>query len=68
MTKTVHVPGISCGHCVMTIEKELDDLDGVEDVKAEHASKQVTVPWDPEVMDWPVIEDTMKEINFPPAV
>ena len=45
MTKTVHVPGISCGHCVMTIEKELDDLDGVEDVKAEHASKQVTVSW-----------------------
>ena len=40
MTKTVHVPGISCGHCVMTIEKELDDLDGVEDVKAEHASKE----------------------------
>ncbi len=68
MTKTVHVPGISCGHCVMTIEKELDDLDGVEDVKTEHASKRVTVSWDPEVTDWTVIEDTMKEINFPPAV
>jgi copper chaperone CopZ len=52
----------------MTIEKELDDLDGVEDVKAEHASKQVTVSWDPEVTDWTVIEDTMKEINFPPSV
>ncbi len=68
MTKTVHVPGISCGHCVMTIEKELDDLDGVEDVKTEHASKRVTVSWDPEVTDWTVIEDTLKEINFPPAV
>ncbi|MBR43919.1 MAG: heavy metal transporter [Gemmatimonadetes bacterium] len=68
MTKTVHVPGISCGHCVMTIEKELGDLDGVEDVKTEHASKRVTVSWDPEVTDWTVIEDTMKEINFPPAV
>ena len=68
MTKTVHVPGISCGHCVMTIEKELDDLDGVEGVKTEHASKRVTVSWDPEVTDWTVIKDTMKEINFPPAV
>ena len=68
VTKTVHVPGISCGHCVMTIERELDDLDGVEDVKAQQISKQVTVSWDPEVMDWTVIEDTMKEINFPPSV
>ena len=68
MTKPVHVPGISCGHCVMTIEKELDDLDGVEDVKTEHASKRVTVSWDPEVTDWTVIKDTMKEINFPPSV
>ena len=68
MTKTVHVPGISCGHCVTTIESELDDLNGVEDVKAEHISKQVTVSWDPEVMDWTVIEDKMEEINFPPSV
>jgi hypothetical protein len=52
----------------MTIQRELDDLDGVQAVNAEEISKQVTVSWDPKKMDWTVIADTMKEINFPPAV
>ncbi|MDG2281770.1 MAG: cation transporter [Longimicrobiales bacterium] len=66
-TKTVDVPGISCGHCVMTIEREVGELDGVDTVKAEQASKRVTISWDPETTDWVVIEETMNEINFPPA-
>lgn len=66
-TKTVDVPGISCGHCVMTIEREVGELDGVDTVKAEQASKRVTISWDPEATDWVVIEETMNEINFPPA-
>lgn len=67
MTKTVDVPGISCGHCVMTIEREVSELDGVDSVHAEQATKRVTISWDPEATDWVVIEDTMKEINYPPA-
>ena len=66
-TKTVNVPNISCGHCVMTIEREVGELQGVDAVKAETETKSVTISWDPETTDWVVIEDTMKEINFPPA-
>lgn len=65
-TKTVNVPGISCGHCVMTIEREVGELEGVGAVKAEQDAKRVTISWDPEATDWTVIEGTMKEINFPP--
>lgn len=65
-TKTVKVPGISCGHCVATIEREVAELDGVASVKAEQGSRQVTVSWDPEATDWVVIEDHLKEINYPP--
>ena len=65
-TKTVTVPGISCGHCVATIEREVSELDGVEAVRAEQASRNVTISWDPETTDWVVIEDLMKEINYPP--
>ena len=66
-SKTVNVPGISCGHCVATIEREVGELAGVGSVKVEQASKDVTISWDPETTDWVVIEETMKEINFPPA-
>ena len=66
MTKTVSVPSISCGHCVMTIQREVGELQGVSAVKADKDTKQVTISWDPDTTDWVVIEDTMKEINFPP--
>ena len=66
-TKTVNVPGINCGHCTMTIEREVGGLGGVTSVKAEVETKTVTISWDAETTDWAVIEDLMKEINFPPA-
>ena len=67
MTKTVSVPSISCGHCVMTIQREVGEIQGVSAVKADKDTKQVTISWDPDATDWVVIEDTMKEINFPPV-
>ena len=67
MTKTVSVPSISCGHCVMTIQREVGELQGVSAVKADKDTKQVTISWDPDATDWVVIEDTMKEINYPPV-
>lgn len=66
MTKTVTVPGISCGHCVATIEREIGELEGVGSVKAEQVERRVTISWDPETTDWVAIEGTMREINYPP--
>ena len=41
-SKTVNVPSISCGHCVMTIEREIGELSGVLSVSAEQVSRNVT--------------------------
>lgn len=65
-TKTVKVPGISCGHCVATIEREVGDLTGVDSVKAEQGSRQVTISWDPEATDWVVIEEHLRDIDYAP--
>ena len=65
--KTVSVPNISCGHCVNTIQREVGDVAGVAEVKADRSSRSVTISWDPATTDWVVIEDVMKEINYPPA-
>ncbi len=64
-TKTFTVPNISCGHCTHTIEMELGDLAGVQTVKAEVDSKNVTVSWD-DPASWEKIEALLQEINFPP--
>ena len=66
-SKTVNVPNISCGHCTATIEREVAEVDGVSEVSAEQETRNVTVSWDPDITDWVVIENQMKEINFPPA-
>jgi len=65
-TRTVRVPNISCGHCVNTIEREVREVEGVRAVRAEEGSRRVTISWDPDRTDWVAIEDTMKEIAYPP--
>jgi copper chaperone CopZ len=65
-TKTFKVPNISCGHCVMTIEREVSELEGVASVKAEQASKMVTVEWNEPSTNWDTIRALLEEINYPP--
>ena len=63
-SKTFKVPNISCGHCVMTIEREVSELAGVKSVKAEEANKTVTVEWD-DPANWDGISALLEEINYP---
>lgn len=64
--KTVKVPGISCGHCVKTIERELGEMEGIRSVQADPADRTVTVAWDDAVTGWASVRDLLEEINYPP--
>ena len=65
-TKTLSIPNISCGHCVMSIKKELSEMEGVAKVEGDPATKSVTLEWDvPATLE--KIRDTLKEINYPAA-
>lgn len=62
--KTLSVPNISCGHCVMSIKNELSELEGVKEVEGNPENKSITVEWDaPATLE--KIKDTLKEINYP---
>ena len=65
-SKTFNVPNISCGHCTHTIEMEVGELAGVQAVKADIDSRQVTVTWD-NPASWDQIKDLLVEINYAPA-
>ncbi|MEZ4638423.1 MAG: cation transporter [Caldilineaceae bacterium] len=65
-TKTFVVPNISCGHCTHTIEMEVGEMAGVQSVKADEATKEVTVAWD-NPASWEEIKSLLQEINYPPA-
>jgi len=62
--KQVKIPGISCGHCVRTIESEVGALDYVLSVKADEMSKIMEVSWD-DPQNWENIKALLVEINYP---
>ncbi|MBC8461789.1 MAG: heavy-metal-associated domain-containing protein [Deltaproteobacteria bacterium] len=63
---TLSIPTISCEHCVMTIKKELGKIKGVEEVKGDPKTKEISIQWDsPATME--KIKSTLKEINYPAA-
>ncbi len=61
-----HIPNISCGHCVHTIQVEVGDLKGVSSVVADEKNKSVVI-----VFDEPTTEGDIKtllaEMNYPVA-
>ncbi len=65
-TKTFQAPAIHCGHCTMTVQRELGELAGVQSVKADQQTQMVTVSWEAPA-DWSQIKSLLEEIGYPPA-
>lgn len=64
-TKTYFIPNISCQHCIMHITNRLNEIDGIESIKGDVASKEVTVEFSEPATD-EIITATLEEINYPP--
>ncbi len=65
-SKKLSIPKISCGHCVMTIKRELGEIQGVAKVEGDPQKKEITVEWNsPASLE--KITATLREINFPAA-
>ncbi|ABW67681.1 heavy-metal-associated domain-containing protein [Desulfosudis oleivorans] len=65
-TTTLNIPNITCGHCVMTISRELGEIEGVARVQGDPEAKTITVDWaPPATLDG--IRAVLKEINYPAA-
>jgi copper chaperone len=62
--QTLHIPNITCGHCVMSIKNELSGLEGVKMAVGDPESKRVTVEWEPPATI-EGIKNTLKEMNYP---
>lgn len=46
-TATLKIEGMSCGHCVMRVEKGVGAMVGVKSVKVDLAKKEGTFTFDP---------------------
>jgi copper chaperone CopZ len=64
--KSFSVPNISCGHCVMNIKRELQELEGVVKVEGDPNLKQILVEWNMPATE-EKIRALLREINYPAA-
>lgn len=65
-TITLRVPNISCHHCVMTIQRELRPLEGIERVEGSVEAKTVTLTYrDEEALAR--AKEVLAEIGYPVA-
>ena len=65
-SKSFTVPNISCNHCVMTIQRELGEMEGITAVTANAETKVVSVEWNSPAT-WEGIRSLLTEINYAPA-
>ena len=63
-TAVVKIEGMSCGHCVMRVEKGVTALVGVKSAKVDLAKKEGTFTFDPGQTSEEAIKAKIKEIGY----
>ena len=63
-TVTYSVPAMHCGHCTQTVEMEVGELEGVQGVKADLATKKVQIAFGAPASE-EKIKALLAEINYP---
>ena len=61
---TLNVRGMSCGHCVNSIEGNVGELDGVESVKVRLEDGKVDVNFDAEKINLKEITEVIEEQGY----
>lgn len=61
---TLNVQGMSCGHCVSSVEGSVGKLDGVNEVKVHLESGKVDVTFEEDKVSLDVIKETIDDQGY----
>ncbi|WP_100399127.1 copper ion binding protein [Bacillus sp. FJAT-44742] len=64
LTETFHVKGMTCGHCVSSVENSVGDLDGVEEVKVELDKGVVVVSFNSTQLKRKQIKEMIEDLGY----
>ena len=62
----VAIEGMSCGHCVMRVEKGVSGMPGVTAAKVDLGAKQGTFTFDPGVVTEAQIREKIADVGYKP--
>lgn len=63
-TVTLNVQGMSCNHCVNSIEGALGKLEGVQSAKVSLADNQVTVTFEESVVSLDKVKEMIEDQGY----
>lgn len=61
---TLNVEGMSCGHCVKSVEGSVGALNGVSSVKVDLANKKVDVEYNKDEVTLETIKETIDDQGY----
>ncbi|WP_163539585.1 copper chaperone CopZ [Gracilibacillus sp. YIM 98692] len=64
MEKTISVQGMSCGHCKMSVEGALKDLDGVTAAEVNLDAGSVDVTYDDSKVTFDALKEAIEEQGY----
>ncbi|AVQ99791.1 copper chaperone CopZ [Oceanobacillus sp. M65] len=64
MEKTLNVQGMSCGHCKMSVENALNNLNGVSEAIVKLEAGKVDVSFDESKVNVEAMKDAIEEQGY----
>ncbi|MEN2465450.1 copper chaperone CopZ [Ornithinibacillus sp. FSL M8-0202] len=61
---TLDVRGMTCGHCKMSVEGALNELEGVSNVEVDLATGKVTVTYDESKVTLEAMQEAVEEQGY----
>lgn len=65
--EAIRVEGMSCGHCVMTVKKAIESLEGVKGADVSLEDKKAVVEYDEKKVKLEDIRAAVKEAGYEPV-
>jgi copper chaperone len=63
-SRVLRVPDMSCGHCELSVQEALDELDGVEKASADHTKGEVELTYDAERVPEEKLREAIEEAGY----
>jgi copper chaperone len=60
---TIKIKGMSCNHCVMTVSKALNEIDGIKDVKVDLQKGEATFE-EAMPIDMNIVRERIKKAGY----
>ena len=62
--RVLRVPDMSCGHCELSVQEALDELEGVERADADHTKGEVQLTYDADRITDEQLREAIDEAGY----